>query len=479
MLVASVFYCNAQIPEAIDSLIGNQIDSIFSSEEDTVILTPEEAWVKRLKTRLEAVVNARRVTTVTTRDRRGRRVAKTVPLNYSLGFCVYDLTADSMLYDLNGGKMMIPASTQKLFVSTAALATYGVKHTFDTMATTNGVCMNDSAGCRFLCGDIVLSGGFDPTLTIDDVRAIVDKVKELGVDSISGRILVDNRKKSKLLSHHGWSYDKIPAGEENFITPLLFDEGYTSPYVPRDSVWTTVGKGRNARKVRVLPAYKKQRVKHPEQYFAEAVYKLLKADGVKFATDDVCGVLPDSVSDIGWPVCVLRSPMEKVLPRMMKRSNNYYAESMLLNLCKGKSVEEWTYDECRRIVRDVVTTAGGSEAEYKIIDGSGLSHSNLNSPRMQIKLLRFARLNEGIYSPLYESLPIAGIDGTISDRMKTGKAFNNVRAKTGTVNGVSTLSGYLIAGNGHQLAFSIMVNDLGSLSMGRALQNELCEEMAK
>ncbi len=479
LTILSALPLAAQVTDEMDALIDMQVDSIFAEDKDTVTLTPEEAWVVRLQQRVDSVAKTKKTARVTTRNRRGHRVTQTVQLKYTLGCCVYDLTADSMLYEINSQKMMIPASTQKLFISTAALAKHGTEHTFDTKVSTTGECMTDSDGRRFYCGDIYLRGGFDPTLTFADVRTVAERIRSLGVDSIDGKIVVDNRLKQRLMEHHGWSYDNIPLSEEYFITPLTIDEGYSSPDAPRDSVWTTVGKGRYARKVRVLPAYRKQRMKHPELYFAQSVWRLLKADSIKFSVADPCVMRVDSIDDGAFELLTLRSPLTKALPRMMKRSNNFYAESMLLNLCPEMKDEEWNYDVCRRVVTDMVDSAGGISEEYRIVDGSGLSHSNLCTPRMQIMLLRYVRQNRQIFEPIYDSLPIAGVDGTISDRMRTGNVYGNVRAKTGTVNGVSTLAGYLTASNGHELAFSIMVNDLGSLAVGRALQDEICREMAR
>ena len=76
-------------------------------------------------------------------------------------------------------------------------------------------------------------------------------------------------------------------------------------------------------------------------------------------------------------------------------------------------------------------------------------------------------------------MPIAGVDGTLGRRMTNGMAHNNVHAKTGTLNGVSTLSGYLTASNGHDIAFSILINNCYDKPYARTLQNRICEIMSK
>ena len=103
---------------------------------------------------------------------------------------------------------------------------------------------------------------------------------------------------------------------------------------------------------------------------------------------------------------------------------------------------------------------------------------NYISPALLVDCLRYAFRYPEIFQPLYASLPIAGIDGTLQFRMKEGKAYRNVRAKTGSVTGVSSLAGYVKAGNGHMLSFAIINQNILRMSDARKFQNKLCELMA-
>ena len=94
-------------------------------------------------------------------------------------------------------------------------------------------------------------------------------------------------------------------------------------------------------------------------------------------------------------------------------------------------------------------------------------------------MLRYAYHNAGIYYSLFEALPISGKDGTLSSRMKTGPAYLNVHAKTGTVTGVSSLAGYITASNGHMLAFAIINNGLLKTQTGQNIQDRICQELAR
>ena len=467
----------------LDSLIETQIDSIVHYA-DTLSMTPEQRWVWHLQQNVETVIRRKHTMQVTTRvSKRSRRtVTRTIELPYTVGCCIYDLTADSMVYTHNPDKMMTPASTQKLFVSISALSTIGHDYDFRTEVRTDGNIVQDSLGHPYYKGDIYVCGGFDPTLRFSPIRQIADSIKAMGADSIDGRIIAYVPQKQSLLSHHGWTWERIPAGEEHFITPLTFNKGMTSPDVPREPVWTTIGRGRRARKVLTTPAFRSVRVRHPEQYFVASICKLLKVDSIAFSANDPSYVMRnDTTIDLTKRPCItsIRTPLTTVLSTMMKRSDNFYAESMLLNLSNPWNRNSWTYDRCRQAVRDMVTRAEGRPDDYLIVDGSGLSHSNKTTASLEIQILRYAFLYPEIYQPLYESLPIAGTDGTISKRMKSGNVFENVRAKTGTLNGVSALSGYVTASNGHEMAFSILVNNISSQAIGHALQDEICVQIAK
>lgn len=344
----------------------------------------------------------------------------------SIGCCIYDLTADSTLYEWNADRMMVPASTQKLYTATAMLSTYGEDFTFLTSITTNGEEAMDTLGNLFLKGDIYINTNCDPTLTAEGARAIKDKIIAMGYDSIDGGII------------------------------LCINE-------------------------------KTQHIRLAEDNFAPQVARLLASDTVKFSSTLTWG--KENTTDRGtYPLGYIRTPLMKVMNRMLKSSDNIYAESMLLNLVKND--QNWSYDGCKDVVRDMVSRIREryrpEECQwdikynyYNIIDGSGLSHSNKSTAQSQVDLLRYVYNDKNIFQLLYDNMPIAGVDGTLGKRMTNSMAYNNVHAKTGTLNGVSTLSGYLTASNGHDIAFSILINNCYDKPYARTLQNRICEIMSK
>jgi D-alanyl-D-alanine carboxypeptidase/D-alanyl-D-alanine-endopeptidase (penicillin-binding protein 4) len=160
-----------------------------------------------------------------------------------------------------------------------------------------------------------------------------------------------------------------------------------------------------------------------------------------------------------------------------KPSNNFFAE-MLLKELGGAGAGKGTTDKGARRTRRFAKRLG---ARARIVDGSGLAHQNRASPRNVVDLLvgldrrtSFAAEFEAFKS----SLPIAGVDGTLSDRMRGGPAEGRCQAKTGTLTGVSALSGYCRSKGGDRLAFSFLMNGI-DVGRARNLQDRMTNALAR
>ena len=122
----------------------------------------------------------------------------------------------------------------------------------------------------------------------------------------------------------------------------------------------------------------------------------------------------------------------------------------------------------------MIKKLGHNPELYKIADGSGLSKYNYISPLLLVDFLKYAYSDSHVFTNLYKALPISGIDGTIKHRMKLGKAYRNVHAKTGSFTGISALAGYAKAANGNDLAFTIMNQNVLTLRQARVFQDKIC-----
>jgi D-alanyl-D-alanine carboxypeptidase/D-alanyl-D-alanine-endopeptidase (penicillin-binding protein 4) len=125
-------------------------------------------------------------------------------------------------------------------------------------------------------------------------------------------------------------------------------------------------------------------------------------------------------------------------------------------------------------MRLMLAGMGIDSAAVRVADGSGVSRYNLTSASALIRLLEGMHADSVLFRPFYHSLPIAGVDGTIGRRMRGSAADGNLRAKTGTLSGVTSLSGYVRTAEGELLAFSMLMQDFASGGDGyRAIQNRI------
>lgn len=346
----------------------------------------------------------------------------------TVGLMVYDLTADSVIFKYNEKQLMRPASTLKMMVAVAALDRLGDGYEYET-----GLYMTGEVTDSVLDGDLYCKGGFDPVFDQRDLSAFVDSVRSLGVDTIRGNLYADLSMKDADRLGEGWCWDD----DNPVLTPLLINgkDGFVEEFKSRlhRAGITVEGEVKEAR----TPS--------------DAIRK-----------------------------CTVKRAVKDILPRMMKKSDNLYSESLFYHLAASRvHSAPVTAKDGRRMMNRLIEKLGYDASDYYIADGSGLSLYNYVSPELEVAFLKYAYRHDRIYVPLYASMPIAGMDGTLDDRMRRGYARGNVHAKTGTVTGVSGLAGYCTAANGHVLCFSIINMGIRHASSGRRFQDSVCEALCR
>ncbi len=382
--------------------------------------------------------------------------------HYSSGIQVYDLTDNRLLWSYNDQKVMRPASCQKLLTTIAALDLLGEQYNLQTTACCTGNIVSltyesepDSFRVlRYLQGDIYVRGGFDPTFSFFDLQQIVGAIRGLGIDSIAGFIYADTSFKDLPLLGNGWCWDDKPSVFHPFISPLLFDRGKLSP----DS-----------------NKYPSDITFNPAQYFVQTLTEQLALQGIRCRGYAINADTPQE----NVLLYSKKTPALELLPRILKNSDNLYAEALFAQLSHYATGNNATYKDGAKQVMSVVKRAGGNTGKCKIHDGCGLSPYDFLTPATLVSMLRYAYNKKSIFHNLFPALPIAGKDGTIEKRMVRLPAKGNVFAKTGTVTGVSALAGYVTASNGHMLAFAIINNGLLKAAIGHSIQDRICTELAR
>ena len=175
-----------------------------------------------------------------------------------------------------------------------------------------------------------------------------------------------------------------------------------------------------------------------------------------------------------FPVCTRFHTMDQVLHKMMKESDNLYAECMYYQIAASTGNRPASAKSARNVERQLIRKIGLDPQRYKLADGSGLSLYNYLSAELEVKMLRYAYRNDNIKEHLMQSLPIGGVDGTLKKRMKNSFTHGNVKAKTGTLTGIISLAGYCKAANGHDLCFSIINNGIMHGSNARNFADKVC-----
>ncbi len=344
-----------------------------------------------------------------------------------VGMIVYDLTADSILYKVNERQALRPASTMKAITAITALDRLGGSHQFRTQLYYTGEVQDST-----LYGDLYCVGGFDPAFNSDDMRAFAESVQQMGIDTIRGRIVADRTMKDGDLLGEGWCWDD----DNPKISPL------------------SLGRDIN---------------------FLERFVTALSDEGIVLDIRLSEGRLPSEARIL----CSRFHSMDQILQRMMKMSDNFYAEAMFYQIARSTGRRPAKAKDAAGVIKQLIQKVGNGKNPYRIADGSGLSLYNYVTPELEMRLLRYAYLNKNIYEHLLPSLPIAGWDGTLKTRMKGTFAEGNVKAKTGTVTGVSALAGYCTAANGHQLCFSMINQGIMKSDTGRNFQDRVCNALCE
>ena len=345
-----------------------------------------------------------------------------------VGLWVYDLGADTLLFAHHERQCMRPASNMKLVTAITALHTLGPDYNFSTELYLDDCRATDSL---FSAG-VYIKAGYDPLFGEADLLAFVDTLSARGCCHLGGDIYADLSFKDDKRMGWGWCWDD----DEVPLTPLL--------YRNRDS-------------------------------FLTALRSALSRAGITWE-----GTLTErTVPPTATLVCRRSHPIGEVLVPMMKRSDNSMAEATFYQVAHHEAGERAARKAAVRATDRLIRQLGLQPDHYQIADGSGLSLYNYLTPELLGRMLVYAYHEPAICSLLLPSLPVAAEDGTLRKRMHRTSAAGNVFAKTGTVEGVSTLSGYALTADKRMLAFSIMNQGIRHTSTGRNFQDRVCRALTK
>jgi serine-type D-Ala-D-Ala carboxypeptidase/endopeptidase (penicillin-binding protein 4) len=430
------------------------------------------------------------------------------------GLLIADAETGEMLFEQNASKYFVPASNMKLFTTALALAKLGPDFRVHTTLESMGVI--DSSG--ELTADLVLVGRGDPNLSNrkfpfnlkeefdgppEKVLAeLADQLVAKGVKSISGDIIGDDSYFPRERYPNGWEIDDMVWEYGAAISALVVNDNTatvtltpaatvgdavqadvaprTSDFIVDNRVVTsaanvkadlTLTREPGAHLVVVsgtLPQQSAPRklvlaIEEPTINAATLLKALLEERGVRVsgglqARHVVVAEAPGSVPTVLAEHVSL--PLRDTVKLVNKISQNLHTE-VLLRAAMRQTAATWSSpDELMKFAGDFYAGMGIAPDDVIQTDGSGLSRHDMVTPRAVITLLRYAQ-QQPWFENYYASLPVAGIDGTLEERMRNTPAAGRVHAKTGSVEHVRSMSGFAETAGGRRLMFSFLSNNQG------------------
>ena len=353
---------------------------------------------------------------------------------------VFDLTAKRAVYQLRPDVLRLPASNEKLVTSSAALASWAADFRFSTQLFVDAPGPDEEGVVR---GNVYLRGLGDATFSTasyqrrrwsmktGDVQDFVRRLRRVGITRITGRVVADE------------GYFDAARRVANWRPGVL---AFCAPLSALTLNASTASGGY---------------VSDPALCAARSLTRRLRNAGIRVVQAPARGVAPDTAILV---YTERSAPLERVLAKMNKPSDNFLAEELLKGLGAGFGGGGSTASGAAVAERHLQSL--GIEKGFRIRDGSGLSYQNRLSARTVVKILG-AMAKRPDFAVFRRSLAVAGVDGTLKHRMRGTAAAGKVRAKTGTLNDASSLSGYVTTANGHTLSFALLMNG-SPVDVGRA-----------
>lgn len=403
---------------------------------------------------------------------------------------VYDLTSKNSLYERQTKLLLKPASNMKVVTTAAGLCFLGPDYKFQTLLYHTGK-ITDSV-CT---GDLYLEGRGDPDFGLSDLDTLVREIKHLGIKEIKGNVYADVSYMDSLFWGKGWMWDDDPSTDAPYLSPLNINSNTvtvniapglsgngalvstfpaTSYFIIKNRSFTVLGDSSTFqwdrdwlhRKNDIIvsgslpltsPVISSEiNVFDPARYFLTLFKERLETAHI---------LVPGKIDTARVPkdaklIYTFSRPYGEVIVNLNKTSDNLSAEMTLRAMAYKYFGKPATPENGIKMVDSLITLSGLKYKDYRIVDGSGVSHYNLISTELLLNVLKYIYTSRPeLFGLLYNSFPIAGVDGSLKKRMINTEASNNVHAKTGTLSGVSSLSGYVTSSNKHMLAFSVIIQN--------------------
>ncbi len=384
------------------------------------------------------------------------KILTSLPANTISGIVIYNPLSQDTLFSVNERKQMTPASLTKLFTTSAALNIMGEEHLLSTKLLTDDSDISD----KIINGNLYIKGYGNPTFSDSDLQEMVNELISKGIKRITGNIIGDDTYIDNIYTREDWiegegSNIKLPP-----ISALVLDRNKT---VTR-------------KKMKKRFRYITEMTKDPSIFAAKRLLTKLKENNIEVAGNSQKGKTPDKSIFISQKSISL----SELIMLINKHSDNFLAECLFKTLGAEATGEQgnsfYSQQAIQKFIKDNNIYFSGTE----IVDGSGISRSDKVTPLSITGMLEKMYFDLNYFDAFYNSLSIAGVDGTLRGRMMGTFAENNFRGKTGTLNGVSGLAGYFTAPDGEDYIVTIMFEfTKGGWGYYRDIQDQIVDVLTE
>ncbi|MCF8267882.1 MAG: D-alanyl-D-alanine carboxypeptidase/D-alanyl-D-alanine-endopeptidase [Ignavibacteriales bacterium] len=430
-----------------------------------------------------------------------------LPISTKYSILIYNPNTLDTLYEKNSRVAMIPASNTKIFTTAAAVNYLGKDFLVSTKLYSADAYLNDGV----INGDLYLKGFGNPFFKSEDLDSMVIRLAEAGVKEIKGDIIADDSYFDKLYRRDDW----IEKEKANVVLPpvsamilennsivVKFNSNKSVGEAPDVELFPKSSRITLNNKVKIVSARKTPRIKvvfngnditinltgsirkrrtpyflrafaeNPPLYAAYILLDKLKERGISITGEPTTGITPQGVIELNS----FDTPLEKMIAVINKRSDNFKAECLFKLTGAEFSSKEGNSFYATQAVLNFLEEKGIWNNGTAVVDGSGISRFNEVTAAAICGVLENMYFDAEAAEAFTNSLSVSGIDGTLEDRINQPALKGKFRGKTGTLNGVSSLSGYLTTSSGEDLIISILMEFKSKgANFHRNLQDQMVE----
>lgn len=428
-----------------------------------------------------------------------------------VGLVVQVAETGRILFERAPHRRFVPASNTKIVTGAVALHQLGADHRWETRLVATGPIRDGT-----LRGDLWVVGGGDPLLGREDLGALADRLRQAGVRRVSGDLVGDGRRYPAPQWGSGWMWTDVYTGWGAGISALRLDPGRIRASLlpgpamgdsarlvlraggPLPTIRNRARTGPPGSDVRLDfvpdPRFEPPALEgwipadadsvdlylapdHPTTHVVEALADSLAGEDVRIAGEVRRARRGEEPSGVAWTDTLRSDSLGAVLPELLKPSDNQIAE-MLVRALGVEEDDRGTAEAGLGVVEDQLQEWGIEAGAIDLNDGSGMSRYNQVTPAAMTRLLRrLWQLPD--YGLFRDALPVAADDGTLEGRLLGTPAANNLLGKTGSLSSVRALSGYVRAGDGTTLVYSLLLNGYdGSGDVAIAMEDLMVEQLS-